>query len=1631
METICFNNINWLSEFGIVDLKENNESRTKDLIPESLTKNCFSCGVKFTTFLNRPNLCSICSNLFCNSCIIKLKIKLCKNCLKLCQQLNQIIEKNLIQTIENGKTFLEMKETFYCKTFHDNQSFCEDFLSNDNNNFESQLLVNMNDTYELIMKTLINYVLKINFDDENIISEWKNIIYILVKETLSNLRPCSINLNDSLDINNYIKIKIIPYKDTSMCQVIQGYVLQNKKKIKNVKNNIDNPKILLLNKEIDINYNENDKDEKNNNFDDIKNNEDFQKYLLKLIENKINMIKPDIIIIGNNFPKNLFDILINNNFSDIIFIYDISNKVMKKLSRCLQTLILPSINLIGSNNILGSCKNFYIQKIENKEDINHSDNNKKSNDLFIFDGCDRLLFNTIILSGKDIELLKKIKRLLRQILIPSLRDLYLQKYIQYTLNMEINPVPEENEIETYFIEELYEESSENMPLKLDSSFNSNQKAKQKQKKSTQKLLKLSSKKTDTSKLFYEGFDLSIIEKKEDFNIYSIISLTSSQKNKSEIKNSIIEEDDQGLSEKEIHNIVNKYCESSKELNLSFFNESTDYDLPLGRFILDLCNRANEICPTCNLEYKKHTQYLYRSKGVLKIWMISGNEYCLNEIISYIKKNTKIDYSKLLPYKSDINSISERNNSDIYTYGYCNICYSIVTPLFKMNNEVINYSASKFLRFMLENHLSKNQLRNFDFNISNLIENKNCEHQINKNISRIFVTRFGSWIFEFNDIVKHYISPMYLNINDSFSKNIFFKQYEDEGYSNSINSLTLITRALTNQENYFEEISKDKKMYIFDKLINLMITIIQSVKNFNGQYMMEIINKYLKENIDKYNNSYIRLITYIKKIYLKIVKIKLIVNKIERIKLNFKIIYDILNDKMPITYEENYKLLENSDKNKEKNNDDSSNNLENLNSEINFGKDSSFRNILTFINYTDENHDYFSCEFIQDDLASFIGNVISSNDYIQSMKLVTGLNLTSIKCNRNKNDMFDNDKSKNFFRRKRRFSSLKQVQEKTNLYCEIDKGFSRRMSINIDEKKEANDLIDIMLVFNQSKNYFYIEGENKEFFTNKLIKKILEEELTSKEKEHINLSLTNDLYSLLIKKKNDEKNKGQKSEDSEKSINTNNSNNINNNINIDGVSGKEIKDKNNSSDNSLNKVDIIDEKSYFSRIEAKKDFNKISLYFKEIDKQIYDYNILFKELRDKLIDIIKNKINKDKNIKEKRELENKQSKEFNDKEKQKNKNNETNNKENNINNNDENKNHDNEKPEDIINNEKKSEENKDINPEDNLPSFQSIPEFEKISQLKTQIFFEEKLILKDPNKIEITIYYAKQFEALRIAYCSTMEEFLSSLSKSLEWSENSGGKSKASFYKTFDNKYILKNVTENEFNMFLNNGIKYFEYMSQFLFHKMPSALAKILGAYKMIIRQKNKEIRYNLILMENIFYDTISKSNNIFNSPESSIRVYDLKGSNINRYINKNMRKPGKVLLDTNFLVDFNKEPVFIDSNVYERLKIALYNDTMYLKKLEVVDYSLLIIFDNGRSGEIETIENGYYSFKIDNSFPEKGGNTLIKLGIIDYIRKYTWDKKMEFYGKSLLYGENPTIVDPNVYSDRFYKTISKYFVGI
>ena len=61
-----------------------------------------------------------------------------------------------------------------------------------------------------------------------------------------------------------------------------------------------------------------------------------------------------------------------------------------------------------------------------------------------------------------------------------------------------------------------------------------------------------------------------------------------------------------------------------------------------------------------------------------------------------------------------------------------------------------------------------------------------------------------------------------------------------------------------------------------------------------------------------------------------------------------------------------------------------------------------------------------------------------------------------------------------------------------------------------------------------------------------------------------------------------------------------------------------------------------------------------------------------------------------------------------------------------------------------------------------------------------------------------IHFPRQFEALRTAYCATYEEFLVSIMESEIWSNVSGGKSKASFYKTKDEKYLFKSINQSKF-----------------------------------------------------------------------------------------------------------------------------------------------------------------------------------------------------------------------------------------
>ena len=255
------------------------------------------------------------------------------------------------------------------------------------------------------------------------------------------------------------------------------------------------------------------------------------------------------------------------------------------------------------------------------------------------------------------------------------------------------------------------------------------------------------------------------------------------------------------------------------------------------------------------------------------------------------------------------------------------------------------------------------------------------------------------------------------------------------------------------------------------------------------------------------------------------------------------------------------------------------------------------------------------------------------------------------------------------------------------------------------------------------------------------------------------------------------------------------------------------------------------------------------------------------------------------------------------------------------------------------------------------------------------------------KMTCKVFFAEQFDALR-RKCGVSERIVESLSRCLKW-DSKGGKTKSVFLKTLDDRFVLKSLSPIETQAFLRFAPAYFQIMSESLFHDMPSVIAKMLGFFQIIIKNPNTGVEFNwfLLVMENLFYD------------RSPTRIFDLKGSMRNRRIQSTGEK-NEVLLDENMVEFIYESPLFVREHSKKLLKASVWNDTLFLSKQNVMDYSLMVAIDKDR-------------------------HELV-VGIIDCIRTYTWDKRLEFWIKDR--GKNrPTVTSPRDYKNRFREAMGRY----
>jgi len=256
------------------------------------------------------------------------------------------------------------------------------------------------------------------------------------------------------------------------------------------------------------------------------------------------------------------------------------------------------------------------------------------------------------------------------------------------------------------------------------------------------------------------------------------------------------------------------------------------------------------------------------------------------------------------------------------------------------------------------------------------------------------------------------------------------------------------------------------------------------------------------------------------------------------------------------------------------------------------------------------------------------------------------------------------------------------------------------------------------------------------------------------------------------------------------------------------------------------------------------------------------------------------------------------------------------------------------------------------------------------------------------RMQCKVFYAESFDAIR-RKCGVEDRFVESLSRCFKW-DSKGGKTKSLFLKTLDERFIIKSLSTTETQAFLKFAPDYFDYMGKCLFHGLPSALAKMLGFFQVVIKNPatGVELNHFLQVMENVFYAGASN------------KMFDLKGSMRNRRV-ESTGEDNEVLLDENLLDFISQSPIYVRSYSNGILASSISNDTLFCAKQNVMDYSLIA---------------GLYDEQHE-----------LRVGIIDYIRTFTWDKRLEQWVKDR--GKHKaTVRNPKDYRNRFRASIPRYF---
>jgi len=246
------------------------------------------------------------------------------------------------------------------------------------------------------MTTLVNQLLNNEGLSVIAVAQWADMLLNVSRKVCQTVHPDIRNDADDMDIRQYVIIKTIPGGSATDTAIVNGLVCTKSVAHRKMRQDIENPRILLLHSSIEYQRVE-------NKFSSLE-PQILQEYeYLRNCVGRIATLQPDILLVEKTVSRLAQGFLLDAN---ITLVLNVKPSVMERIARFTQATIVSSIDSLVKQTSMGSCQHFYT--------CSHQLPDGTTKSLMYFDGCAKNLGCTVTLRGSSVmPELRIVKNILR------------------------------------------------------------------------------------------------------------------------------------------------------------------------------------------------------------------------------------------------------------------------------------------------------------------------------------------------------------------------------------------------------------------------------------------------------------------------------------------------------------------------------------------------------------------------------------------------------------------------------------------------------------------------------------------------------------------------------------------------------------------------------------------------------------------------------------------------------------------------------------------------------------------------------------------------------------------------------------------------------------------------------------------------------------------------------------------------------------------------------------------------------------------------------------------------------------------------------------------------------------------